>query len=224
MEIWPFSWHKKQSTSKLNHDILENRLDLSPIPPLDCFFPGDGRREMERDTVMIGIVMDANTNWIAYFFSLLEGLLHRKTHNTFTTSKDRSNFYHTHFRVAEPGKRGRTKLKQPLKTIKWGWRIFRNQSEWRAATLELLCGPSFSCLSVSPPLLALPFSLTFSLPSFVALSLWAGVGPSLLHTQWGFKKAGQEVSAATRTLCLCLYVLVSASRLCQPLHPPGCLD
>lgn len=84
---------------------------------------------MERDTVMIGIMMDANTNWIAYFFSLLEGLLHRKTHYTFTTSKDRSNFYHTHFRVAEPGKRGGTKLKQPLKTIKWGWSIFRNQSE-----------------------------------------------------------------------------------------------
>ncbi len=65
---------------------------------------------MESDTLMICIVIDANTNWVAIFFSLsLLKALHRKTHYTFTTSKDHSNFYHTHFRVGEPQKkRGRT--------------------------------------------------------------------------------------------------------------------
>lgn len=35
---------------------------------------------MERDTVMICVVMDANTNWVAMHFllSLLKGVLHRK--------------------------------------------------------------------------------------------------------------------------------------------------
>lgn len=130
MEIWPFSWHEKQSTSRLNHDFLKNRLDLVPFPPLDCFFPRNGGEEMERDTVMIGIVMDANINWIAFFsLSLLGRLLHRKTHYTFTSSKGHSNFYHTHFGVAESGKRGRTKLKQPLKTKKMGLMQFQ-ESKW----------------------------------------------------------------------------------------------
>lgn len=57
-------------------------------------------------------------------------------------------------------------------------------------------------------------SLSLSLPSFVVFSLWADVGPSLLHTQWGFKKAGPEVSAVTHACCLNLCVSSSsASRL-----------
>lgn len=60
MGIWLFSWHEKHGTSTHGHDILKNSLDLIPFPALDrvVFFPGGGE-EMERDTVMIGTVMDA---------------------------------------------------------------------------------------------------------------------------------------------------------------------
>lgn len=84
-----------------------------------------------KETVMIGIVMDANINWIAFFssLSLLERLLHRKTHYTFTSSKGHSNFYHTHFRVEEPGKKRENKTKATFKNNKMGLMQFQ-ESKW----------------------------------------------------------------------------------------------
>lgn len=128
MEIWPFFWHEKQSTSRLNYDILMNRLDLVHFPPFRCFFSrgwGDGKRHS------YDWCRDGCQHKLDSFFppSLLERLLHWKTHYTFTTSKSHSNFYYSHFRVSWAGKRQKTQLKQNLKTTKWGRCSFRNQSE-----------------------------------------------------------------------------------------------
>lgn len=52
---------------------------LFPSIPLDCFFPVYGGKEMERDMVMICVMMGANTNWAAIFFSPpFKGLLYKK--------------------------------------------------------------------------------------------------------------------------------------------------
>lgn len=59
---------------------------------------------MERETVVICILMDANTNWLSIFFlSLFENCC-----ETFTTSKDHSKkkFYRTH--TSEWGIQGET--------------------------------------------------------------------------------------------------------------------
>lgn len=98
-----------------------------------CFpwtvFPGDGgNRNGKRHSY--DLYPDGCQHKLgSHFFSLsfCKSLLHKKSHYTFTTSKDHSHFYHTHFREGEPGKR--VKLEQPFKTIKWGWCVFKNQSE-----------------------------------------------------------------------------------------------
>lgn len=68
MEIYHFPDMK----SRTHHDsiMMISRIGWTLFPFLPrTVFPGNGGgEEMERDTVMICIVMDANTNWVPFFF------------------------------------------------------------------------------------------------------------------------------------------------------------
>lgn len=106
-----------------------------------------------------------------FFLSLLKGLLRRRSRYTFTTSKDHSHFYHTHLRVVEPGKRGRTKLKQPFKIIKLGVVHFQWVEGLRC--YRALVWSQLLCLLLSLSLSPLSFPRLFLLLShFLFPLLW----------------------------------------------------
>lgn len=141
-------------------------------------------------TVWLVSVMDANTNGIAYLlfsFSLSGRLLHWDARDTFATSKGHSNFYHTPFRGAEPGRRGKNKIKATFKNNKkWGLCHFR-ESKWvvglrcYAALVwsQLLLSPFLPPTPPNPPL---PPCSPFS--SRIFSSLFCGCQP--MSWRWPF--------------------------------------